>query len=271
MANILNSLSRVKQGDIVLSVRDIKKTFIEGGQPLHILRGGGFDLHRGEIIALVGQSGCGKSTLLQCVGLLDKPSGGSIVIGGAPVHKMDEDMRTKIRRNKIGFVYQKHNLLSDFTALENVELDEENIESLGRGNLIDALYKKVSRPKLIKPTYLIKHPIDLSPLARANDDNKQITDRFQLVVNGQEIINGYSELVDAKEQEARLIEQSKLKAGGDEEAMSIDEEYIKAMEYGMPPISGWGLGVDRFMQFLTNVDNIRDVVLYPLMRPRDMQ
>ena len=122
MANILNSLSRVKQGDVVLSVRDIKKTFIEGGQPLHILRGGGFDLHRGEIIALVGQSGCGKSTLLQCVGLLDKPSGGSIVIDGASVQKMDEDMRTKIRRNKIGFVYQKHNLLSDFTALENVML-----------------------------------------------------------------------------------------------------------------------------------------------------
>lgn len=153
--------------------------------------------------------------------------------------------------------------------VKGIELDEENVENLGRGNLIDALYKKVSRPKMIKPTYLIKHPIDLSPLARANDDNKNITDRFQLVVNGQEIINGYSELVDAKEQEARLVEQSKLKANGDEEAMSIDEEYIKAMEYGMPPISGWGLGIDRFLQFLTNCDNIRDVVLYPLMRPRD--
>lgn len=122
MANILNSLSRVNRGDVVLSVRDIKKTFIEGGQPLHILRGGGFDLHRGEIIALVGQSGSGKSTLLQCVGLLDKPSAGSILVNGAAVQKMDEDLRTKIRRNKIGFVYQKHNLLSDFTALENVVL-----------------------------------------------------------------------------------------------------------------------------------------------------
>ena len=80
MAGILNSLSRVKRGDVVMSVRDIKKTFIEGGQPLHILRGGGFDLHRGEIIALVGPSGSGKSTLLQCVGLLDKPTSGSIII-----------------------------------------------------------------------------------------------------------------------------------------------------------------------------------------------
>ena len=122
MANILNSLSKVQQGDVVMSVRDIKRTFVEGGQPLHILRGGGFDLHRGEIIALVGASGSGKSTLLQCVGLLDRPSGGSIMINGAAVQKMDEDMRTQIRRKKIGFVYQKHNLLSDFTALENVML-----------------------------------------------------------------------------------------------------------------------------------------------------
>lgn len=122
MVGILNSLSKIQSADVVMSVRDIKKTFIEGGQPLHILRGGGFDLHRGEIIAMVGPSGSGKSTLLQCVGLLDKPSGGSILIDGCAVQKMDEDMRTNIRRKKIGFVYQKHNLLSDFTALENVML-----------------------------------------------------------------------------------------------------------------------------------------------------
>ena len=122
MANILNSLSKISKGEVVLSVRDIKKTFIEGGQPLHILCGGGFDLHKGEIIALVGPSGSGKSTLLQCVGLLDKPTSGSILLDGTPVHKMDEEMRTMMRRRKIGFVYQRHNLLSDFTALENVVL-----------------------------------------------------------------------------------------------------------------------------------------------------
>lgn len=122
MAGILKSLQKVSRGDIVLSVRDIKKTFIEGGQPLDILRGGGFDLRRGEIVALVGPSGCGKSTLLQCVGLLDKPTGGSILIAGRPAQKMDEATRTSTRRDKIGFVYQRHNLLSDFTALENVML-----------------------------------------------------------------------------------------------------------------------------------------------------
>jgi len=121
MANILKSLSKIsKGGDVVLSVRDIKKTFIEGGQPLHILTGGGFDLRRGEIVALVGPSGCGKSTLLQCVGLLDKPSGGSIIISNTTAQNMNEEMRTMIRRRKIGFVYQRHNLISDFTALENV-------------------------------------------------------------------------------------------------------------------------------------------------------
>jgi lipoprotein-releasing system ATP-binding protein len=105
-----------------MSVSGIKKTFMEGGQPLQILRGGGFDLMRGEIVALVGPSGCGKSTLLQCVGLLERPSGGQIAIAGAPAHRMSEDQRTAIRRAKLGFVYQRHNLLEDFTALENVML-----------------------------------------------------------------------------------------------------------------------------------------------------
>ena len=158
-------------------------------------------------------------------------------------------------------------LLAEIKA-KGIKLEADNLEQLGRGNLIDTLYKKVSRPNIINPTYLIEHPIDLSPLARSNDENPKLTDRFQLVVNGQEIINGYSELVDCDEQEKRFIEQAELKANGDEEAMSIDTEYIRAMQYGMPPISGWGLGIDRFLQFLTNSDNIRDVVLYPLMKPR---
>lgn len=122
MSGILSSLSRIEKKEVVLSVRDIKKTFMEGGQPLHVLRGGGFDLHRGEIIALVGQSGTGKSTLLQCVGLLDRPTAGSILVCGVPVQKMNDEERTTIRRSKIGFVYQRHNLLSDFNALENVAL-----------------------------------------------------------------------------------------------------------------------------------------------------
>lgn len=153
---------------------------------------------------------------------------------------------------------------------EKIELESETpIENLGFGNLVDYLYKKVARPHMIGPVYLTEHPISLSPLARANDDRPDITDRFQLVINGAEIVNGFSELVDPMEQEKRLLEQASLKAKGDEEAMDMDYDYIGAMEYGMPPISGWGMGIDRLIQLLTNSENIKDVVMFPLMRPLD--
>ncbi len=141
---------------------------------------------------------------------------------------------------------------------------------LGRGNLIDLLYKKISRPKLISPTFLIAHPTDLSPLARANDEDPALSDRFQLIINGAEIINAYSELVDPREQRDRLMEQARCKANGDEEAMVMDEDYVTAMEYGMPPISGWGMGIDRVLQVLMGTDNIRDTVMFPIMRPIEM-
>ncbi len=148
-----------------------------------------------------------------------------------------------------------------------IALEHDNLPALGKGNLIDLLYKKVSRPKLISPVFLTEHPIELSPLARRNDHNPQVADRFQLVVNGAELINAYSELVDPIDQRQRLEEQSQLRSQGDEEAMPLDHDYLKAMEYGMPPISGWGIGVDRLLQVLLDLPNIRDGVLFPLMRP----
>lgn len=119
---------------------------------------------------------------------------------------------------------------------------------------------------MVGPVFLIQHPIDLSPLARANDGKPELTDRFQLVVNGVEIVNAYSELVDPIEQMKRLEEQAKLNAGGDEDAMVMDNDYVMSMEYGMPPISGWGIGIDRLVQFMTNSENIKDCVLFPLTR-----
>ena len=179
MANILNSLSKVSAGDVVMSVRDIKRTFVEGGQPLHILRGGGFDLHRGEIIAMVGASGSGKSTLLQCVGLLDKPSGGSILIGGVPVQKMDEDMRTQIRRKKIGFVYQQHNLLSDFTALENVMLPM----------LANGIAEDVARARAIKllKSANVAHRVSHRP-GEMSGGERQRTAVARALANGPDIL-----------------------------------------------------------------------------------
>lgn len=154
---------------------------------------------------------------------------------------------------------------------EKIDLSSEvDPKTLGKGNLIDLLYKKVSRPRIIKPTFLVEHPTDLSPLARANDINPNISDRFQLIINGAEIINAYSELVDPKEQKERLLEQARCKANGDEEAMMMDEDYVRAMEYGMPPISGWGMGIDRVLQVLMGTDNIRDTIMFPLMRPLDV-
>lgn len=151
---------------------------------------------------------------------------------------------------------------------EHIEIDSEvPLENLGYGNLVDQLYKKVARVHIVKPIFLTEHPVSLSPLARANDDDPTITDRFQLVINGAEIINAYSELVDPEEQARRLEEQARLKEQGDEEAMPMDYDYISAMEYGMPPISGWGMGIDRIVQLLTNSKNIKDVVMFPLMKP----
>jgi lysyl-tRNA synthetase class 2 len=142
----------------------------------------------------------------------------------------------------------------------------EDAEKLGRGSLIDRLYKQVCRPKLEDPVFLTGHPVDLSPLARRNDENPDIADRFQLVVRGWEIANAYSELVDPVDQRHRLAEQAGLKAGGDIEAMEMDEDYLLAMEHGMPPISGWGMGIDRFVALLTKQPNLRDVVLFPTLR-----
>lgn len=165
-------------------------------------------------------------------------------------------------------VYNTKEKLLEKIKEDKIDIDSETpLEDLGYGNLVDQLYKKVARIHIVNPIFLTEHPISLSPLARANDDNPDITDRFQLVINGAEIINGYSELVDPQEQERRLLEQARLKSLGDDEAMPMDYDYISAMECGMPPISGWGMGIDRVVQLLTNSDNIKDVILFPLMRP----
>ncbi|WP_240628531.1 lysine--tRNA ligase [Bacillus salacetis] len=152
------------------------------------------------------------------------------------------------------------------TRRRKIDLKSDDLETMGRGNFIDLLYKKTSRSLMIKPTFLIQHPIDLSPLARANDEDPTLTDRFQLVVNGAEIINAYSELVDPVEQRSRLEEQASLKSSGDAEAMEMDKDYLTAMEYGMPPISGWGFGIDRLLMVLTDSETIKDCVYFPLTK-----
>lgn len=149
---------------------------------------------------------------------------------------------------------------------ESIRLDVP-VETLGLGSLIDQLYKKVARPDIVSPTFIVQHPIELSPLARRNDKNPAITDRFQLVVGGWEIVNAYSELVDPVDQAERFEHQAKASAQGDAEAHRKDDEFVTALEYGCPPASGWGMGVDRVVALLTQQSNLRDVVLFPLMKP----
>ncbi len=146
-------------------------------------------------------------------------------------------------------------------------IEFDGMKGMGLTTLIDNLYKKVSRPKIVRPTILVKYPKIIQPLARVSDEDPRMVDQFQVVVNGWEIVKAYSELVDPLDQRERFIEQAAAKSQGDEEAMDVDEGYLVAMEHGMPPISGWGMGIDRVMALLTRQDNVRDVILFPLMRP----
>ena len=165
--------------------------------------------------------------------------------------------------------YETKDKLLRIIQEKSIELPEKlDVKKISRGNLIDALYKKVSRPAIINPTFLVKHPVEISPLARCNDENKKVADRFQLVVNGWEVVNAYSELVDPIDQKERFIQQAQAREGGDLEAMEFDEDFIECMEYGMPPMSGLGMGIDRFIALITDSSSLRDVVLFPLMRSK---
>ncbi len=148
------------------------------------------------------------------------------------------------------------------------KIEMDGTANMSYATLIDYLYKKMSRPKIKGPTFLYNYPKILQPLARVNDKDKNMVDQFQLVINGWEIAKGYSELVDPVDQKQRFIEQEKAIKNGDEEAMQGDDDYIQAMEYGMPPISGVGLGIDRLITMICKKDNLRDCVFFPLMKPK---
>jgi len=132
--------------------------------------------------------------------------------------------------------------------------------------IIDEFFKAI-RPKIIQPAFVLNHPLAMSPLAKSREENPKEAARFQLVVGGLEIINAYSELNDPQEQARRMKEQEKLRH--DEEIQRFDQDYIDALEYGMPPAAGLGLGVDRLVQILTDSPNIREVILFPTMRPKE--
>jgi len=139
---------------------------------------------------------------------------------------------------------------------------------LGRGRLIDQLYKKMVRPEIINPSFLINLPVSVSPLAKRKKGNPEVAERLVVVAGGVEIGNGFSELNDPIDQKQRFNEQMKLRESGDKEAQMMDKDFIEALEYGMPPTAGFGIGLDRLFMVMSGCDSIRDVVLFPLMKEK---
>jgi lysyl-tRNA synthetase class 2 len=142
-------------------------------------------------------------------------------------------------------------------------------QSWGLGRLQTEVFDSGVEDQLIQPTFITHYPAEVSPLSRRNDDDPLLSDRFELFIAGREIANGFSELNDPEDQAERFRQQAALKTGGDLEAMHYDEDYVRALEYGLPPTAGEGIGIDRLIMLLTDAPSIRDVLLFPLMRPKD--
>jgi len=163
-----------------------------------------------------------------------------------PLHELDEPAYLKVALAK----YEVEVFPTDGVGLLQLKLFEQTTES-----------------KLVQPTFIVSHPTDVSPLARRNDANPAVTDRFELFITGREMANGFSELNDPEDQAERFRQQADAKAAGDEEAMFFDADYVRALEYGLPPTAGEGIGIDRLAMLLTDSPSIRDIILFPQMRP----
>ncbi|MCL1145679.1 lysine--tRNA ligase [Shewanella sp. 10N.261.52.F9] len=163
-----------------------------------------------------------------------------------------------------------------YEEVKDVEFMRDLAKSIGMtvekfwtcGQLLEEIFGETAEPQLMQPTFITGYPADISPLARRNDDNHFITDRFEFFIGGREVANGFSELNDAEDQDSRFKAQVDAKDAGDDEAMFYDADYITALEHGLPPTAGQGIGIDRLVMLFTNTHTIRDVILFPAMRPQ---
>ena len=171
--------------------------------------------------------------------------------------------------------------IKEHTGFDISEMDEDGIrdvckqlhlpteKSMGKGKLIDLIFGEKCEHTYIQPTFIIDYPIEMSPLTKKHRSKAGLVERFELMANGKEIANAYSELNDPIDQRARFEEQIALMERGDDEAMFIDHDFLRALEYGMPPTAGIGFGIDRICMLLTNQPSIQDVLLFPMMRPEN--
>jgi lysyl-tRNA synthetase class 2 len=188
---------------------------------------------------------------------------------------------TEIETKKSFNVISYYDLLRRFAMIEDPEKSTRENLGLsatrlgikvepedGREKILDLIYKKTCRPKLIQPTFIIDYPANMFPLAKRNEKNKEIIDAFQLVIGGMEIVKAFSELNDPEDQAERFIEQERQRASGDREAQQTDKSFLEALEHGMPPAGGVGIGIDRLVMLLTDTRNIREAILFPTLRPK---
>jgi lysyl-tRNA synthetase class 2 len=170
-----------------------------------------------------------------------------------------------IHRHHPGYALDQLNDLAWLKAkLKELHIEPKHGATLGELQL--TLFEETTEAELFDPTYIVDWPAEASPLARRSDANPEIAERFELYIAGREIANGFSELNDPEDQAARFLEQAKAKEAGDEEAMYYDADYIRALEYGLPPTAGCGVGIDRLVMLLTDSPSIRDVILFPQLR-----
>jgi lysyl-tRNA synthetase class 2 len=169
--------------------------------------------------------------------------------------------------------------IQEHTGFDVSRMNEEQLRSvckqlhisvdpnIGKGKLIDEIFSEKCEHHYIQPTFITDYPVEMSPLTKKHRDKQGLVERFELMINGKEIANAYTELNDPLDQRERFEEQARLMERGDEEAMFIDHDFLRALEYGMPPTAGIGIGIDRLCMLLTNQPSIQDVLLFPQMRP----
>ncbi|MFA5103708.1 MAG: lysine--tRNA ligase [Candidatus Margulisiibacteriota bacterium] len=195
-------------------------------------------------------------------------------------------LKIKFKEHELDFAPPwKRMTLSDalkhFAGIDiNIPLDQlralakdrgvDNVASLGEGKLINELYDRFVEPHLLQPTFIMDYPLETSPLAKKKRNNPKLVERFELIISGMELANAFSELNDPIDQRGRFEKQMELKKAGDEETESLDEDYVRALEYGMPPTAGLGIGIDRLIMLLTDSHSIKDVLLFPHMKPIEL-